>query len=156
MPRSLSYPLLGLLLGSLAGTLVVPTAVLAQEHTMQGEIVDPASYLKDGRHGSELADQTYEAVDGGQSLAVLEEGTSVLYLLLAEQPGEDPNELAYDYVNQTVKITGMVYERGGFKGLVPKSIEPVNPPAANEPATAVPPSTPAPSPQEPPAAPASQ
>ena len=155
MPRSLSCLILGLLLGCLGGTVAAPTTVLAQEHTMQGEIVDPASFLKDGRHGPELVDQTYEAVDGGQSLAVLEEGTGTLYLLLAEQPGEDPNELAYDYVNQTVKITGTLYERGGFKGIAPKSIEPANPPAASGPSATGQAETPAPS-QELPAAPASQ
>ena len=97
---------------------------------LRGEIVDPALYLREGRHGSELEANTYEAVDGGQTLALLEEGTGALYLFLAAQPGEDPNELIYDYVNEQVTITGTVYERGGLKGIVPTAVEPVTPPAA--------------------------
>jgi len=104
-----------------------PVAVGAQERTVTGEIVDPAGYLKDGHHGSDLVEQTYEAVDGGQTLAVLEDGTGTLYLLLAEQPGEDPNELAYDYVSQQVNVRGAVHERGGLRGIVAASIEPLTP-----------------------------
>ncbi|MBI4003846.1 MAG: hypothetical protein HY353_02385 [Candidatus Omnitrophica bacterium] len=114
--------------------------VMAQEtKTLQGEIVDPASYLKDGRHGLEMEDETYEAVDGGQTLALLENGTGNLYLLLGEEAGEDPNELAYDYVNTEVTVTGIVYERGGLRGIVATSIEPLNAPQAPSEPSAVPP-----------------
>ena len=47
-----------------------------------------------------------------------------------EEPGEDPNELAYDYVNQAVTVTGAVYERGGLRGIVAESVEPLAGPAA--------------------------
>ena len=98
---------------------------MAQEtKTFTGEIVDPAEYLKDGRHGLEMEDETFEAVDGGQTLALLEDGTGNLYLFLGAEAGEDPNELAYDYVNQTVTVTGAVYERGGLRGIVADSVEP--------------------------------
>ena len=103
---------------------------------VQGEVVDPALYLREGRHGSELEADTYEAVDGGQTLALLEEGTGALYLFLAAQSGEDPNELIYDYANKTVTITGTVYERGGLKGIVPTAVEPVTPLAEATPPTA--------------------
>jgi len=131
----------------------VPAVLIAQEapKRIQGEIVDPASYLKDGRHGPEMEDASFEAVDGGQTLALLEEGTGNLYLFLGAQSGEDPNELAYDYVNQQVKVTGSVYERGGLRGIVAESVEPLVPPAAD---TATPTPTPAPTPTPvPPASP---
>jgi hypothetical protein len=118
---------LGLMLGTAAG---------AQERTLTGEIVDPAGYLKDGRRGADLTEQTYEAVGGGQTLALLEDGTGTLYLFLAEQPGEDPNELAYDYVNQSVRVQGTVHERGGLKGVIASAVEPTTPPAAAEPTPA--------------------
>jgi len=106
-----------------------PLAAAAQEggsQTLRGEIVDPAGYLKDGKRGPDVVEETYEAVDGGQSLALLaEDGT--LYLQLAEQPGEDPSELAYDYVNQPVAVTGPVYERPGLRGIVPLTVEPLTP-----------------------------
>ena len=119
--------------------------------TIQGEVVDPSVYLQEGRHGPELAEQTYEAVDGGQTLALLEDGADNLYLLLAEKPGEDPNELVYDYVNQKVKITGHIYQRSGVRGLVvstvtplepPKTVTPSAAPATATPASAQPPTTP--------------
>lgn len=98
----------------------------AQEtRTIQGEVVDPALYLRDGRHGKEVEDLIYDAVDGGQSLALLEEDTGVLYLLLATEPGTDPNELVYEYAGRTIKATGAVYERGGLRGIAITAVEPL-------------------------------
>ena len=106
-----------------------------QPVTLQCEVVDPSAYLKEGRHGPELTDQTYEAVDGGQTLALLDPKTGTLYLLLIEEAGQDPNELVYDYVNQTVTVTGRLYDRGGMKGIVVLSVEPPQPaPEADTPA----------------------
>ena len=102
-------------------------AVMAETKTLQGEIVDPAAYLKTGAHGPEQEEMTYEAVDGGQTLALLEEKSGTLYLLLAEEPGEDPNELAYDYVNRKVKVMGTIFERAGLRGLVIGSTAPTEP-----------------------------
>jgi len=111
--------------------LLVPALAIAQEtQTLQGEIVDPAAYLKSGAHGMEAANQTYSAVDGGQTLALLDDASGALYLLLADEPGEDPNELVYDYVNQRLKITGKVYERHGLKGIIASSVTPLEPQAA--------------------------
>lgn len=101
------------------------TAPGAADITVVGEVIDPAAYLKDGKHGVEMTEETYTAVDGGQSLALLETGTGNLYLLLAEQNGEDPNELVYDYVNQQVTAKGRVYEKSGIRGFVAASVEPV-------------------------------
>lgn len=109
----------------LAAVTIAGGAMAQETKTLKGEIVDPASYLKDGRHGLEMEDETYEAVDGGQTLAILEHGTGNVYLLLGAEPGEDPNELAYDYVNQEVTVIGTVYERGGLRGIVADSIEPI-------------------------------
>ena len=104
-----------------------------QAVTIQGEVVDPAMYLRLGRHGAEVVDQTYEAVDGGQTLALLEDGTDTLYFLLAEEPGEDPNELVYDYVNRKIKLTGRLYERGGARGVAPASVESLEPASTTSP-----------------------
>lgn len=121
---------------SLVGVGVLAVQLLAavgyaEEQILQGEIVDPAGYLKEGARGADLADQSYEAVDGGQTLALLTDD-GMLYLLLAEEPGEDPNELVYDYVNQQVRLTGIPYERSGLRGVVPLSVEPLEPPATSD------------------------
>jgi len=118
----------------LMGVILLSSGVasLAQEAstTLQGEVIDPALYLREGRHGLEVEDLIYDAVDGGQTLALLEDGTETLYLFLAKEPGEDPSELLYDYVGQRVKVTGSVYERGGLKGIVVTAAEPLETPAA--------------------------
>ena len=104
-----------------------PSAVEATapmpEQTFQGEIVDPATYLREGRHGPETTAHTYEAADSGQTLALLTQDTQTLYLLLAENPGDDPNDLFYDHIGQHVTVTGRVYERGGLTGIVVSSVE---------------------------------
>jgi len=114
----------GIAVALMAGVLT-PPGFAEGEQVIQGEIVDPAAYLQDGSHGPEMVNQTYEALDGGQTLALLEDGTETLYLLLAEAPGEDPNELVYDYVNQRLTVTGTVYERAGLKGIVIQAVQPI-------------------------------
>ncbi|MBI3083089.1 MAG: hypothetical protein HYY90_01805 [Candidatus Omnitrophica bacterium] len=115
----------GVLVTAMAGWFSIAPASAQQEQELRGEILDPATYLKDGRHGPDLINQTYESLDGGQTLALLDERSGELYLLLAEEPGEDPNELVYDYVNQRLNVTGLVYERGGMRGIVVTSATPV-------------------------------
>lgn len=126
MRRGLSRVLamVGAVALSTVGGATFPAA--AEELTIEGEIVDPAGYLKTGAHGPDLVDQTYLALDGGQSLALLDPTTQTLYFLLAEEPGEDPNELVYDYVSQKVRATGTVYERAGIRGIVLTSAEPLD------------------------------
>ena len=121
-------------LSAAVGFAPIPTAQAEQTITLQCEVVNPSAYLKEGGHGPELTDQTYEAVEGGQTLALLDPKTGTLYLLLTEEPGEDPNELVYDYANQLITVTGRLYERGGMKGLVILSVEPPQPAAEPDPA----------------------
>jgi len=128
-----------LLVGCVISVTACGSRAAAEERTIHGEVVDPATFLKEGRHGVEAENQTYEAVDGGQTLALLETGTETLYLFLAEEAGEDPNELVYDHVNKPVTVTGSVYERGGMRGIVATAIQPVEPaetPAASAPTPA--------------------
>lgn len=117
-----------------AGALILMTGgVNAAEQTVEGVLVDPSTYLQEGRHD---VDSTELALDGGQSLAVLDTKTENLYLLLAEEAGEDPNELVYEYLDQgPVQITGEVYERGGVHGIVPKTVTSTTPAPASSEAT---------------------
>lgn len=97
--------------------------------TVQGEIIDPALYLREGRHGLEAKDLIDKAVDRGQTLALLEEGTNAVYLFLAEEAGQDPNDLVYEHAGRWVRVTGTVYERRGLKGIVASSVELLTRPA---------------------------
>jgi hypothetical protein len=100
--------------------------------TLRAEVVDPSGYLREGRQGAATAELTYEAAEGGQSLALLDQSTGALYLLLTEETGQDPNELVYDYANQVITVTGRLYQRGGLMGIVVSSVEPLDAAAAAE------------------------
>jgi len=105
-----------------------PAAAWSQESvTLRGEVIDPALYLREGRHGAEAEDLIFDAVDAGQTLALLEDGTQTVYLFLAGESGEDPNDLLYEHVGRRVTVTGIVHERGGLKGIVPTAVEPSEP-----------------------------
>ena len=120
------------------------TALAEGQQTLQGEVVDPALYLREGRHGTEVEDMLYDAVDGGQTLALLDT-TNTVYLFLGSEAGADPNELLYEHVGRKVNVTGTVYERGGLKGIVVTSVESLEPAeakAVEPPATPSSPSTP--------------
>jgi len=113
----------------LLGMFIAPAAFAASQDvtTVQGEVIDPSSYLREGRHGPDAEESMYDAVDGGQSLALLDDKGQTVYLFLASIPGEDPNQLVYEYAGQKVKVTGTVYERAGLTGLVATSVEPLTP-----------------------------
>jgi hypothetical protein len=113
----------------------IPAGAAAPEVTLHVEVIDPAAYLIDGHHGAEFTDRTYEAAEGGQTLALLEPATGMVYTLLTEEPGEDPNELVYDYANQMITVTGRVYEKGGVKGLVVLTAQGSTPPSEADAAT---------------------
>ncbi|MBI3324918.1 MAG: hypothetical protein HYZ92_06520 [Candidatus Omnitrophica bacterium] len=107
----------------------------AHSVTIQGEIVDPGLYLREARHGREAEELMYDAVEGGQSLALLQSGPEAkLILFLAPEPGDDPNELVYDFAGRQVKVTGRLYERSGVTGLVVENVESLEPDEAPAPA----------------------
>ncbi len=121
-----------LVLGGLASVCILGIAAPLSAQTaksLQGEVIDPALYLREGRHGQEAEDLIYDAADSGQTLALLEDGTGAVYLLLAGEPGDDPNESAYEYVGRRIKATGTIYERGKLWGIVVTNVEPLEAPA---------------------------
>ena len=120
---------------TMTATSAVKATASAPEQTFQGEIVDPAAYLREGRHGPETTAHVYETADSGQTLALLTNDTQRVYVLLAENPGDDPNDLFYDHIGQQVTVTGRVYERGGLTGIVVSSVES---PESTEPASNAP------------------
>ena len=123
MFRRVAPPLRAVVAALAISQAALPLSVAQESRTLEVEVVDPSAYLKEGRHGPDMVEQTYEAVDGGQTLALLDEKTGALYVLLAEEPGEDPNELVYDYVNQKITVTGTLYARSGVNGIVVTSVQ---------------------------------
>ena len=112
------------------GSVLVTGLATAAEQTVEGVLVDPSTYVQEGRYD---VDSVELALDGGQSLALFDTQTQGLYLLLAEKAGEDPNELVYDHLDQgPVQIIGEVFERGGVRGIVPKTVTPLTPAPSSE------------------------
>lgn len=91
--------------------------------TIIGEVVDPACYLINGAKGEPHKECAIACAKSGQTLAILEKKTNKLYLLLTEEPGQDPNKGAIDYVAQVVLVKGKVRSRGGALGIQVDSIE---------------------------------
>ena len=84
-------------------------------------VVDPTQYLRTGL--STAGEASYLTAHGGQTLVLLDQADDTLYFLLTSEPGKDPNERFYDYLGQTVRVTGRVYERSGLKGIDVLSVE---------------------------------
>ena len=96
--------------------------------TIRGEVVDPTIYLKEGKHGIEVAERMAKAAEQEQPLAILEAGTGKLYLMLPEKPGKDPNQFVVDHIAEQVTVNGYAYERGGNQGIVAFDVDLVEPP----------------------------
>jgi hypothetical protein len=99
-------------------------AVKTGPQTLVGEIVDPACYLINGAKGEPHKDCAIACAKAGQGLALLEKKTNKIYLLCTEQPGQDPNKDAINFVAQQVIVKGKVRSRGGALGIQVDSIEP--------------------------------
>ena len=99
-------------------------AVKTGPQTLVGEIVDPACYLINGAKGEPHKDCAIACAKAGQGLALLEKKTNKVYLLCTQEPGQDPNKDAINYVAQMVIIKGKVRSRGGALGIQVDSIEP--------------------------------
>ena len=121
------------LLSAQEGQPSAPQEAQAPAVTLQGEVVDPGLYVREGRHGREVEELIYDAVEGGQSLALLQDGAQALVLFLAAAPGDDPNALVYDFAGRKVKVTGTLHERGGVKGMVVDRVEALEPDATPPP-----------------------
>ena len=99
-----------------------PPAVQPPEpQTLTVIVVDPTQYLRTGL--STAGEASYLTAHGGQTLVLLDQADDTLYFLLTSEPGKDPNERFYDYLGQTVRVTGLVYQRSGLKGIVVLSVE---------------------------------
>lgn len=60
---------------------------------------------------------------GGAGLAILQEKTGALYLILAKEDGGNPNTPFMDLVAEKVIVSGKVFEVGGMKAIIPAAIK---------------------------------
>ncbi len=102
----------------------VPAAKV-QTVTMEGELIDPQCWFTHNGEGLEHAGCARMCARGGQDLAFLDQETGALYGILAAGHGKNPNEGMYVHVGMRVRVKGTAYDRGGNRGLLVQSVEPL-------------------------------
>lgn len=88
-----------------------------EEVTIQGEVVDMACWLEEGKMGPEHAKCAVSCVKGGTPAGIVTADGSVY--LVVPHSGEGKHALAH--VGKKVEIKGVIHERGGIKGIISSS-----------------------------------
>ncbi len=86
--------------------------------TISGQVIDPACYLKQGKHGLDHKMCAQTCAKAGQSLAILEDKTGKIYVSLGAEMGDDPNAKIFNLAEEKVKVSGTVITKGGINGIV--------------------------------------
>lgn len=96
------------------------------EVTIVGEVIDSRCYLilGAGGKGDEHRQCAIDCAKGGIPLAVLEDKTNNVYFVgNGNDPMKGANEMLIDYAAQKVSLTGKLYEKGGAKMVIVKSVQ---------------------------------
>ena len=93
--------------------------------TMVGEVVDTRCYIGDDQDqkGESHKACAIMCAKAGAALAVLQEKTGALYLILPKKDGENPNTPFMDLIAQKVLVSGKVFEVGGLKAIMPAAVK---------------------------------
>lgn len=110
-----------LLAGLLPGMATFGSQGSGKPATIAGEIVDTACYLGHNTKGPGHAKCATMCAKAGIPLALLESTTGLLYLPVSLDH-ENPNEKLLPFVEKRVKVTGVVMEKGGMRGIVIREI----------------------------------
>ncbi len=90
--------------------------------TLEGELVDPQCWYTHNGEGKEHADCAVVCARGGQDLAFLDQKTGVLYSIIAQGHGKNPNDGMYGHVGKRVRVKGTAYTRAENRGLLVQSV----------------------------------
>jgi hypothetical protein len=88
-----------------------------REANITGEVVDTACYLGHETKGAGHAKCAALCARAGVPLAILESKSGLLYLPVSLDH-KNPNEKLLPFVEKRVKVTGVVLEKGGMRGVV--------------------------------------
>jgi hypothetical protein len=103
----------------------LPLAVVAAETaSVTGEVIDTACYVKMGAKGDSHRECAQKCADAGIPLAILEDGTGKVVLLVAQKDMETPNQQLREHAGRKVTVTGRWFEKGGVKLLEVASVKP--------------------------------
>lgn len=90
--------------------------------TLEGELVDTQCWYTHNGEGREHADCARLCARGGQDLAFLDQQSGMLYSIIAQGHGKNPNEGMYAHVGKRVRVKGTAYTRAENRGLLVQSI----------------------------------
>lgn len=96
-----------------------------EEVTIRGEVIDPACYLRAGQKGAAHKQCTIACAKAGHDLAIYDPDTDVIYFIVEDKPGTDPNLSIRAFAAETVEVQGTLYSRSGMKGIVVKTVKPL-------------------------------
>ena len=90
--------------------------------TMTGEIVDPQCYFTHNSRGPAHASCAAMCAKGGQGLSFLDDGSGVVYPLIAKSHGASQNEGLIADLGKPVTVKGTVFHKGGNSVLLIQSV----------------------------------
>lgn len=96
-----------------------------EEVTIRGEVIDPACYLRAEQKGAAHKQCTIACAKAGHDLAIYDPNTDVIYFIVQDKPGTDPNLSIRAFAAETVEVQGTLYSRSGMKGTVVKTVKPL-------------------------------
>lgn len=96
-----------------------------KEATIKGEIIDSKCYLTGmmGGRGEEHKDCAIACIKGGLPVAILEEKTGNVYIVVPAKGQKGANEALVEYAAETVTLKGMFIEKGGTKLFAYNAVE---------------------------------
>ena len=92
--------------------------------TIIGHVIDPICYVRMDMVGKKHKICAEMCAEKGVNLGILEKDTETIYLAFPEGHG-NPNEKLMAFIEEDVKVTGKLWEKGGLKAIQIEKVEKV-------------------------------
>ncbi|MCE9583935.1 MAG: hypothetical protein K8T20_15740 [Planctomycetes bacterium] len=116
------------LLVGIAGFGLIATAEdKPKEVTIQGEVVDLACWLQDGKMGPDHMKCAQSCVKGGTPAGLVTQEGKVYLIVVHAKDGKSP----LDHVGERVEVKGVTFERGGMMGVLASGCKKMEMPAGD-------------------------
>ena len=100
------------------------SSVEGKEVTITGHVIESFCYITMNMVGQKHKKCAKMCAEKGISLGILEKGTDLIYLAFPEGHG-NPNEKLMAFIEEDVKVTGKLWEKGGLKAIQIQKVEKV-------------------------------
>jgi hypothetical protein len=103
---------------------MIPPFLLASAISLVATVIDTGCYLSHDTKGEKHVRCATACAKSGVPLALLDETTGTVYLPVAVDH-KNQNLRLMPFIEQKVKVTGTLIEKGGMKGIALKTVEAV-------------------------------